>query len=762
MRFPVITGGAAALALLFSYSSMATSHSVVVLPEHVSGWNSPTLSLRWVDSLAVSGITEDGSLKTQWMKRGGRGFSPSSSGEGLSLKSLPSFSDSNTYRLLGSHADLNSVYHLTEGLLCPDGSANCVHSVYVLSTHTDQGLLHETKTKTPVIELPASVGCESVPSLWPWDQGVIVFDGCSALYHFDAKLSMKSTQKLPVSFSGERWNMARTPSYNLADPAGAKPVASTVFAGRLSEGEWQQFRLIGDKVEPEWLTPFPVGASMKRCEWLSVSPVRVVCEDSDAELFVVDSSTQVTQPLRDSLSPTDPKERLLSTRSWTAVSQGQNAFVLRAQTITDPQPQPTDPAAPPIPPIITEGIRSSNLRVHDGARYQVFSHQGEKKDLPFDIISAYQRDPGHYYAAALLRQSERFSLSIQDHMTQDQDPRWLQSVGVVMRSGSEQELSLLYDDDNHLPEELVLNTEFLPSWAQLSDDFPKKLRIFPSHADTGMFNWLLSISQPDDLSKKSELKTDIKVLLSPYQLTLFEPELFKKMGIDAPVGLSPLLDAAGGRLRVLENDPLVFQLGLEGRVKEDVKIIVENAPPFLQWDPEGAQLKGVPDQIHVGRHSAMTIRMQDRYAQIDPQTGEPIWETVSFPLEVLQVDDPLKIVSTPPTKAQVNVPYLYEIKISDEETAQQGMDIRLGSAPSWLVLDAQTDTLSGTPSVRDVGVHRVQLMIADDGGHVVVHSFDVSVENPEQLKESGGAGLGMAGWLLLGFAMWRRRTPKSL
>ena len=760
MQLFALIGRAAVLALCCSWSVMAASHSVVLLPAQVSEWDSPTLTLRWVDSLAVSGITPDGELKTQWMKRGGRGFSPSTSGEGLSLKSVPSFSGSNNYRLLGSHADLNSVYHLTEGLLCSDDGTSCLHSVYVLSTHTDQGGLHDAKTATPLIVLPEN-GCGSAPSLWPWDQGVVVFDGCSALHHFDTKLSIKSTKTLPASFGGERWAVSRTPSYDLTDPSGAKPMVSTIFAGRFSQGEWQQFRLQSDKMEPEWLAPFPVDTSMKRCEWLSVSPSRIVCEDNNAALFMLDGSAQGAQPLLDPLSPTDPKERTLLTHDWAVFSQGQHAFVLRAQTITDPQPQPSDPAAPAVPPLFSEGLRFSNVRIQNGARYQVFPHQGENKDLPFHVVSVYQRDPGHYYAAALLRQSERLSLSIQDHITQDQAPRWLQSVGITMGSGTEQVLSLLYDDDNHLPEELLLNTGALPSWAQLSDGFPKQLNISPSHADTGMFNWLLSIAQPDDLSKKAELTTDIQVLLSPYQLTLFEAELFKKMGIDSPVGLSSLLNAVGGRLRVLENEALAFHFGVDGRSSGDVKVVVENAPSFLQWNPQGAQLSGTPDQVNVGRHPGMILRMQDRYAPIDPQTGEPPWETLSFPLEVLQVDDPLKVVSTPSTSAQVNVPYVYELKTSDEETEQPAMDVRVGSAPSWLAFDAQTDTLRGTPSVRDVGVHRIQLMIVDDGGNVVLHSFDVNVENPEQLKESGGAGLGYTGWLLLGLVMLRRKSTKT-
>lgn len=762
MRFSSFMVRVATLSLLCSCPVMAASHSVIPLPEHVSEWPSPTVSLRWVDSLAVSGVSTDGTLKTQWLKRGARGFAPSTYGPGLPLASLPSFSGANTYRLLGSHADLNSLYHLTAGLSCSGEGSACPATAYVLSTHTDQGLLHNAKTKTPVVEIPSEPGCGSTPSLWPWDQGVAIFDGCAHLYYFDATLSIKSTQTLPASFHGDAWKLFRTPSYDLTDPSAAKPVPSTVFAGRLSQGQWQRFRLLSDKMEPEWLSPLPVDASVKRCDWFSVSPSRIVCQGEDDSLFVVEEGSSVTQTLSDSVSPQDPEGRSLHTHGWAAFAQKAHAFILRAQTITDPQPQPTDPAAPPVPPVLSEGLRVSNLRVADGARYQVFVHEAEGKDLPFAVVLPYRRDPAHYYAVALLKQSGKYWLSVQDHITQDQSPRWIQSVGAIMGSGTEQELPLLYDDDNHLPDEIVLNLGSAPSWAQLSESSPRKLLLSPEHADAGVFRWQLSIAQTNDLNKKTDLDAEIRVLLSPYQITLFEAELFKKIGVDKPVALPSLLKALGGRLRLLENDPLIFQLALEGRTLDEVNIDIQNVPPFLQWDPQNAQLRGTPDQIDVNRYPDMIVRTQDRYAPIDPETGEPVWDTIAFPMEVLQIDDPVTIISEPPLKAQVDLKYVYALKTRDEETEQSAMNIRLGSAPSWLTFDNATDTLTGTPSVRDVGTHRVQLMISDGGGHVVVHSFDVAVENPEQLKESGGAGIGVTGWLLLTLAGWRHIRRKSM
>lgn len=102
------------------------------------------------------------------------------------------------------------------------------------------------------------------------------------------------------------------------------------------------------------------------------------------------------------------------------------------------------------------------------------------------------------------------------------------------------------------------------------------------------------------------------------------------------------------------------------------------------------------------------------------------------------VNDPPVVTSTPVDMVPFGQPYTYVVTTSDNN-AGQGDEVGLEHAtvPSWMTAVDNNDgtiTLSGTPSLADVGIHNVELEIEDEMNHqlgthcgLVVHSFTVEV-----------------------------------
>jgi hypothetical protein len=94
-----------------------------------------------------------------------------------------------------------------------------------------------------------------------------------------------------------------------------------------------------------------------------------------------------------------------------------------------------------------------------------------------------------------------------------------------------------------------------------------------------------------------------------------------------------------------------------------------------------------------------------------------IWLLPSLTAAILQVTYPLN-VQLPPI-AHVDAPYQYQFAPTTFETDSDNVQYSLVGSPTWLSLDSNSRTLSGTPRISDVGEIDFKIVAAGSAGVVV-------------------------------------------
>jgi probable HAF family extracellular repeat protein/VCBS repeat-containing protein len=103
--------------------------------------------------------------------------------------------------------------------------------------------------------------------------------------------------------------------------------------------------------------------------------------------------------------------------------------------------------------------------------------------------------------------------------------------------------------------------------------------------------------------------------------------------------------------------------------------------------------------------------------------------TATVQIQVIPVNDPPEITSTPPQSASQDVEYVYTVTTVDPDG--QSVVLTAVTLPSWLMFADNGDgsgVLSGTPGNADVGVHQVVIR-ASDGDRFLDQSFGIDVGN---------------------------------
>src|SRR5690606_27635675 len=114
------------------------------------------------------------------------------------------------------------------------------------------------------------------------------------------------------------------------------------------------------------------------------------------------------------------------------------------------------------------------------------------------------------------------------------------------------------------------------------------------------------------------------------------------------------------------------------------------------FDPGTRTLTGTPGQAQVGEHDVQ-LAVSDGTATV-PQ---------DFKVTVANVNDPPVITTSPPLNVNQGVLYSYTIEAADLDG--DTLTYSALARPDWLVFDAETRTLSGTPHQPEVGGHEVRL-----------------------------------------------------
>ena len=210
--------------------------------------------------------------------------------------------------------------------------------------------------------------------------------------------------------------------------------------------------------------------------------------------------------------------------------------------------------------------------------------------------------------------------------------------------------------------------------------------------------------------------------------------------------------------RFLRNPPTEVQVGstyeYEAVIFDDYESTLEgiNVPAWLVLDSLSGMLTGTPAEGDIGNHD-VTLRVTD-----EAQSAEQ-----SFTVTVL-ANLPPEFTSTPSTVVEEDSNYQYQVAVQDDSI----VTLSATNIPSWLVFDAQTGLLSGTPGAIDIGIHSVTLRAADNI-QSSEQSFTVTVTAkppppppppppPAPTATSGGGGaMGIFLLMLLVMRVYQRR-----
>ena len=157
--------------------------------------------------------------------------------------------------------------------------------------------------------------------------------------------------------------------------------------------------------------------------------------------------------------------------------------------------------------------------------------------------------------------------------------------------------------------------------------------------------------------------------------------------------------------------------------------VVGDLPSWLDFNfatSTGGVLSGTPDNDDVGEVD-ITIRFSDDTGLSGNQT---------FTLTVTNVNDAPTIsfaeVETDGTQGEE---YSQVITASDVDHETSELTITLKSAPDWVEFDAETNTVSGTPTSGDVGSNTITLTATDSDGGTSDNSYTVNVANVNDAPE---------------------------
>ncbi|RXF06972.1 Ig-like domain-containing protein [Pseudoalteromonas sp. PS5] len=155
---------------------------------------------------------------------------------------------------------------------------------------------------------------------------------------------------------------------------------------------------------------------------------------------------------------------------------------------------------------------------------------------------------------------------------------------------------------------------------------------------------------------------------------------------------------------------------------------VKQNPQWLTIDENTGKLSGTPSNADVGNNEGIVITVSD---------GELSTNLAAFNLTVTNVNDAPTITGSP--KVQVNEGQLYSFTPEAVDIDGDKLTFTITNKPSWLTIDSDTGTLSGTPGQSNVGTTGEMVMTVSDGTlQASLEAFSVTVINVNDAPSISG------------------------
>lgn len=170
----------------------------------------------------------------------------------------------------------------------------------------------------------------------------------------------------------------------------------------------------------------------------------------------------------------------------------------------------------------------------------------------------------------------------------------------------------------------------------------------------------------------------------------------------------------------VEKQPFQYQVKATDADKDILLFSLLQNPTGMQISPSTGLIQWTPGNEAADKNHVVTV-------QIDDQKGGTASHT--FSVQVTNVNDPPTITSTPETAATENKLYTYDVDAVDIDPTKDTLTYSLTSAPKGMTINASTGLIQWTPSNQDVGVHPIQVNVADGKGGQDNQSFTLVVSN---------------------------------
>ncbi|MCA9191301.1 MAG: hypothetical protein KDB03_06055 [Planctomycetales bacterium] len=180
--------------------------------------------------------------------------------------------------------------------------------------------------------------------------------------------------------------------------------------------------------------------------------------------------------------------------------------------------------------------------------------------------------------------------------------------------------------------------------------------------------------------------------------------------------------------------PAAFRATLGSPFEYDLRAVDPNGDP-VEWTivaaPQGASidrrlgtLRWTPTLDHVGSLQRFVISARDPAGLETSQ---------SFSLVVSGTNLAPMIVSRPPSEAVVDERYVYGVHAIDAEN--DALVYTLTDAPTGMTIDSERGIVRWTPTLNQLGSHRVTIEVSDSHGNSSLQSFDLLVTQVVRNRE---------------------------